>query len=513
MRMVKAFFCLFSSLALHVAVVAATLWVIGNEWTPPLLRGVVYEVDLVTVAPVRPAPDMDADVDAVSEPPSEPRPAPRRVVAATPPPAPPVIPPATPPSPAPREPVPSPPSVSASRPEPNVSAPPPASVPKSAVPVAAPAPPAAPPAVEAEAKPLPGVFRDEEGTVHVGGLRGFAGFADTFALERCGADTFVPEDYFGHYRMGGERFVSIIDGRAGFGKFLLYDSKTGLFRALRRDAEMVFAYGPHFAAEEPVEGVVTILPKKDRYHNEYIRKPAQLMWMPEHPPMEYGTRIDFDERPVTFESDGVRLAGVVVRRPDVEAHSAVVLLTCRDCVAREVTLSMARVLSLRGVVVLVYDGRGCGESGIVSGPLGMRERVDDARAALRHACEVTGFPDDRVGLWGDGAGVECALRAAWGGGAGFVVCSLREGDAVPSALLAELAGPSGLRVSSLWLVSGADARRHWRSVARQAARLATPGRVVFVERYAARPEEPDAPGLVPLPLVLGREFAQWMRSR
>ncbi|WP_459901162.1 alpha/beta hydrolase family protein [Desulfobaculum senezii] len=512
--------CAVASTALHVTVLAAAIWLAGVELRLIPMRPDVYTVDIVDRVP-----PLVAEVQHPATPPVPPPPEPPQEQTTAHPAKKPVT--ATPPQPQTPPPAPRPAASSEPSAPPSAPASDPPSGPPAVLPDTGPPQPSAPKAVSshgaASAPPppkpapsqpapddgpaMPGAYTDEDGTVHVGGLRGFAGFAQTFALERCGADTFVPGDYFGHYHMGGERFVSIIDGRDAFDAFLFYDSQTGLFKALRRDGEMVFAYGADFLPEEPVEGVVTILPKKDRYNNPLIKKPAQLMWMPPDPPMEYGTRITFTEEPITITNEGVRLQGTIVRRPDVPIRAAFVLVHCEHCTPQESALSMARLLALRGCAVLVYDGRGCGGSDVVTGPLTRAHQVSDALAAhsaLRAAMELS---ESRVGLWGDEGGAELALLAAKKLEQGFLVCSLVTRGPARRTGQVTLA-PEGLKVPSLWLCAGPDPAQSWRELRRRLGAVdGASSRFVALgglQDAAAHPET-----VLPLPLRYGAAFTGW----
>lgn len=517
--------CAVASTALHVTVLAAAIWLAGVELRLIPMRPDVYTVDIVdrvpplvaegqhpAAPPVPPPAEPPPPEPPQTKPPQEQtsaHPAKKPVTtpqSATPPPAPQ----RQTASPAPRPAASSVPSAPPSAPP--KSGPPQASAPKPVSSHGAASAPPPPQSAHSQPAPddgsaMPGAYTDEEGTVHVGGLRGFAGFAQTFALERCGADTFVPGDYFGHYHMGGERFVSIIDGRDAFDAFLFYDSQTGLFKALRRDGEMVFAYGADFLPEEPVEGVVTILPKKDRYNNPLIKKPAQLMWMPPNPPMEYGTRITFVEEPITITNKGVRLQGTIVRRPDVPIRAAFVLVHCEHCTPQESALSMARLLALRGCAVLVYDGRGCGGSDVVTGPLTRTHQVSDALAAHSALRAAMDLPESRIGLWGDEGGAELALLAAKKLEQGFLVCSLvTRGPARRTGQVA--LAPEGLKVPSLWLLAGPDPAQSWRELRRRlgAVKGASTRFVLLggLQDAAAQPET-----VLPLPLRYGAAFVGW----
>jgi hypothetical protein len=404
------------SLLLHVGLALAALWSMAELGRAPL-PDKAYIVDLVRLA--RPAPPRP-----VAPAPAAPAPAaPSRARAAPAPAAPaPAAAPHAPPA-ALHRPRPASASAAAPPPGPEAPAPPRRLRRRAGVSLAAPRPRRARPTGLREEDPTRALAQasavQSGDTTHVAGLHGFAAFADTFALDACGADTYVPEDYFGHYAVGRDRVVSVIDGREAYDAFLFYDARTGLHRKLTRRGEMIFTYGPAFDQAEPVVGSVTILPKKDRYEDKRILLPAQLVWLPDVPPMQYGTRVEFTRAGVAVEAPGGELAGTLVLVPEREPVPGVVLLHCADCAGPERMLGFAQALALHGLAVLVYEGRGCGPG--QGGAVSPGERAADALAALRTLRAQPGVDGARVGLWGQGAGGSGGAGGLGQRGAGFLV--------------------------------------------------------------------------------------------
>lgn len=504
------------SLLLHAALALGGLWVAAWPGRAPEPFVPVYTVDLVRMA--APAPEPAPQAGPPPAPAAAPLPAPRAVAPA--------------PAPAaPRNaPVPPPPLASAP-------VPPQASTPVPPAPDAQ--PPAAPafpwlPRADAPAAPAPAPDAPREAdptralaqasatqrgdTTYVTGLHGFAAFADTFALDACGADTYVPEDYFGHYAVGRDRVVSVIDGREAYDAFLFYDARTGLHRKLTRRGEMIFTYGPAFDQAEPVVGSVTILPKKDRYEDKRILLPAQLVWLPDVPPMQYGTRVEFTRAGVAVEAPGGELAGTLVLVPEREPVPGVVLLHCADCAGPERMLGFAQALALHGLAVLVYEGRGCGPG--QGGAVSPGERAADALAALRTLRAQPGVDGARAGLWGQGGGAAVAALAATRSVApDFLVLALvppgPEGAAgAPVAL-------DGVQVPTLVLAMGPEPGTLWADQLEQVARAqrARPGQFE-VRLVPDSPDgsggggaaDPDAEGRKPPGLRLGRVAGPWIRG-
>ncbi|WP_126379000.1 alpha/beta hydrolase family protein [Desulfovibrio ferrophilus] len=356
---------------------------------------------------------------------------------------------------------------------------------------------------------------EKDGTVYVAGTHGFATFADTFNLERCGADTFEPEDFFGHYRVGSRRFVSVIDGLDKFGGFLFYDSQTGMFRKLKQVSNMIFTYGPSFSREGPVAGSVTILPKKDRYQNKYIKKPNQLIWLPEDPPMRYGTLIEFAETELNFDSAGTTLTGTLITRPEGGRVPGVVLTFCTGCIRRDQARGFAQALALHGLAVLIYDVRTC-VGPPAQGEAGLRVLGEDALAAVRALRSRPEVDPDRVGLWGKDNGAQVALAAAsMGVEADFLVLTYAQAGPVNKVSLPPPPRPGGVLVPALWLFSGTRPKTLWREhMAAVEHERSTRGRDFNIMVLPDETEQgaPDAPALQPLSLRYGGRAAPWIKG-
>lgn len=496
------------SLLLHAALALGGLWAAGlDSGARPAPR--VYTVDLVRLERVTARPTIPRPLAARTR--ENPSP-PAAVAAARPVPSAAPVAPSAPPSPPAAAP-----AVPAAPPEPPAVAPP-AAAPAGAEAVALPwlqppAPDPEPPAPrEDPTRALARASATQRGdTTYVTGLHGFAAFADTFALDACGADTYVPEDYFGHYAVGRDRVVSVIDGREAHGAFVLYDSASGLHRKLARRGEMVFTYGPAFDQAEPVEGSVTILPKKDRYGDKLILTPAQLVWLPERPPMQYGTRVVFEQVEVAVDAPGASLAGTLVRLPGGGPAPGVVLVHCADCAGRERMLGFAQALALHGLAVLACEGRGCAQG---RGPAPPQQQADDALAALRTLRAQPGVDGGRAGLWGQGGGAAvAALAAARSVAPDFLV--LAHLPPAPGAAPGPPLTLDGVQVPTLALFMGPRPGELWAGQLDLLARAerARPGQFAARLLPDAPPgADPDAEGLKPPGLRLGRAAGPWVRG-
>lgn len=509
--------CFLISLLMHLLVLAAGLQLAFDFPVRLIAQDPVYHVGLVRLDEIQP-PAPRAMLG-----PKEPAPqvSPEQPVAPVPAPA---SRPAPTPAPAPRPSVPAPVST----------VPPPPLLPPAAE--AAPAQPAAPAPKPISQRMDPNVglleqMRDDEpppqrpenlqttvekdGTIHVAGTHGFATFADTFNLERCGADTFTPEDFYGHYRVGSKRFVSVIDGGQDFDGFLFYDSQTGMFRKLKQVSSMIFTYGPSYGKTSPVAGSVTILPKKDRYQNKYIKKPNQLIWLPETPPMRYGTMIEFTETEVDFDSGGTMLKGTLITRPEGDRQPGVVLTFCTGCIQRAQALGFAQSLALHGLAVFIYDARTCG--GLpAEGEAGLRLLAGDALAAVRAMRTRPEVDPERVGLWGKDNGAQVALAASsMGLEADFLVLTYAPAGPVNKVPLPPPPRPEGVLVPALWIFSGTQPETLWQehmtAVEKVKSRRGRDFRIMLLPDEI-EDENPDAPALQPLSLRYGGRAAPWIQS-
>ena len=496
------------SVALHVAVSLAVIST-ASGWRHPDLTA-IYTVDLV--APDAP-PDTPADmppVEPAPEPGPAPKPAPEPAVQAPPMPPPPAAP-ATPPSP-PQPPIPAP----APSPGPDVAGQlgghgpllvepdlPDAAPPAPGVTAISPVTPPPPSPREQLGGPdLPGVVVSDK-DVRVGGLYGFAGMADTFALEQVGADVFTEEEYTGHYRTRDGRHIDVVDARQSEGMLILHrpadGNETGLARGLHRYGKMIYTYGPTLRGADPVEGSIYLLPKKARYNDENIDVPNQLIWMPSTPPMRYAEKMAIGMRDVSLESQGATLTGVVAWMGREPAPAAV--LAMAGCPPPSALRALARRHAIHGLTVLAFAPRGCDQ--------GRRDwdtalpglLAEDVLAAVRLLREQPQADPGRVGVIGLGAGAALALKAAADPDLAFAVMTCPSGAADPERCALPVPRVTDLlraRAPLIWLLPPGDGGR-WDGLRERLRQAGLP---------------PDAVRALPDPVPPGAdpEEARWLRT-
>lgn len=118
-------------------------------------------------------------------------------------------------------------------------------------------------------------------------------------------------------------------------------------------------------------------------------------------------------RPVTFFSEGLRLAGLLYqpRRPRRSASPAVVLCHGFAAVKELYLPPLARAFAGAGFAVLTFDYRGFGESEGPPGRLIPDEQVRDVRNALTFLASQPGVDGRRVALFGTSLGGGIAVAA------------------------------------------------------------------------------------------------------
>lgn len=485
------------SMALHVAVVTGGLWLAAVFPHTELPPG-IYEVELI-----RPEPPPPPAEEAKPEPPPAPaipaepqkgQVARSEAAAARPAPA---------PRPAPQGAAPPPGSAVAPQGLDMVA---PARVSDADLGLAEPAGPAAPGALDIaprqerpQAQPAPAPGEDvgplagvvqSQGRTDVGGLHGFATFADSFALDRLAREEFELREFAGFYQVQGQpdRYLVVVDASATRGRLLLLDRRTGFLRALKPKNTMVYSYGPAGGGDEPVEGVVYLMPRKARYENDNINLPHQIVWMKAEPPALVAQMVRISEHQLTVRSRGRDLEAMVAMPLEGGGFPGVVWLPggCEPAAVRE---GFARSLAVRGLAVLVFDYPGCRAEAGASSRVTLDDLAQDVAAALEQLRNTAGVDAARCGLWGRDKGLWVAVHAAAQAQPGqepsFVVCAASAGK--DGALAVPEADAAALRVPQLWLLSGPDPAREWRAAQRFLGGLARDGRPVETTLY---PEDP-----------------------
>lgn len=489
------------SMALHVAVVAGGLWLAVAIPHREMPAG-VYEVEIIRPEP--PAPPLESAPASLPAPLARPAPEKGQVAGQeTAAPAPQAEAAASAPAPAP---------ASAPATE-SLDLAPPARVADADPGLAAPEAPAEPgvldiaprrerpvapgPVAAADAGPVVGVVQ-RAGETDVGGLRGFAGRADTFGLDRLAREEFELREFAGFYRVQGQpdRHLVVVDALATRGRLLLLDPETRFLRALKPHNPMVYSYGFPGGGDEPVQGVVYLMPRKARYENDNINLPHQVVWMRDEPPALVAQMVRIREQDVTVRSRGRELRGLAAMPLGPGPFPGVVWLPggCEPAAVRE---GFARSLAVRGLAALVFDYPGCEARAGETSRVSLDDLAQDAAAALAELRRQAGVDPARCGVWGRDRGLWVALRAAAsapaGEGPAFVLAaaSASDGAGEEPALALPEADARAVAAPQLWLLSAPRPERVWRRGYTFLDGLARAGRPVEVTLF---PEDSVAAG-------------------
>lgn len=267
--------------------------------------------------------------------------------------------------------------------------------------------------------------------------------------------TYPTEDFVGHYKDPKTgRVVCVIDAReTPYGKLLLYDSQSGLFRPLTKFGKYIYTYGPSFHEDKPVEGSVVFLADGDRI--------SRIIWQPKDPPAIFPVKVRFSEEKVSFESRGKEHSGTLIIPPGEKRFPAVVWLHGNGCEAPEVAKGFARLLALHNVATMIFTPKGC-ENNIRPNA---EELAELALGAVRFLKKRDDIDNGSVGIWSSGKAIEAGVMAASKrNGPAFLVCSDDSSEAAASTAPSSRA-LGKVRTPALWILSGTDPRSFWGSYA------------------------------------------------
>lgn len=137
-----------------------------------------------------------------------------------------------------------------------------------------------------------------------------------------------------------------------------------------------------------------------------------------------GLRPAFETEPMQWEHDGARLAGTLYLPRGEGPHPAAVFIHGAGAWTRDETLFRvhAERMARRGLAMLIFDKRGCGESTGDWREASLADLAGDARAALGMLAGDPRIDAARVGYFGTSQGGGVALLAAAGAPSpGFLV--------------------------------------------------------------------------------------------
>ncbi len=124
-----------------------------------------------------------------------------------------------------------------------------------------------------------------------------------------------------------------------------------------------------------------------------------IEWKEAGRPAIHGDRTELVEQQVAFESDGATLAGTILRPAGAQPLPGAVVLGGSNWADREVNRRDASIFASFGMVTLIYDKRGFGESGGEE-TVPFSQTARDAAAAVRFLRSRPGVIADQVGLTG-----------------------------------------------------------------------------------------------------------------
>jgi hypothetical protein len=105
---------------------------------------------------------------------------------------------------------------------------------------------------------------------------------------------FTLDEFCGRYEVNGEpgRFVDVTRHPGDAAALVLSDTATGTVRTLRRFSKFIFTYGPAFYENEPVEGSITFLARKDFERIADVDERSRILWQADQPPARVAVRLD-----------------------------------------------------------------------------------------------------------------------------------------------------------------------------------------------------------------------------
>lgn len=249
-----------------------------------------------------------------------------------------------------------------------------------------------------------------EGTLEDGTIRGrldWTGYAGDFDLSRAPEPVArIPPEAFadltGIYRLSPER--SLVVTSRFWGELLVTDLATGRYATLFPTDADAFFVGSAMYLPAPIHARV-------RFERDDDGLPISVGWSEVDGSTVSGPRSEIVEEEVTFESDGTRLLGTLLRPEGPGPFPAAVVLPGSNWSDRSAGRRDAEILVSYGMAAFVYDKRGNGASGGES-TVAFRQTARDAAAALARVADMEGILPDQVGFTGRSRGGWIAPLAA-----------------------------------------------------------------------------------------------------
>ena len=128
---------------------------------------------------------------------------------------------------------------------------------------------------------------------------------------------------------------------------------------------------------------------------------------------ETGVESRFEEHPVEFHNQNVKLAGSLLLPKNEEPFPAVVFVHGAGPQTRESYRELGEYFASQGIAALIYDKRGTGQSGGAYESLGPYENlVNDALSAVALLKQRREIAPSQIGMWGLSQGAYISAAAA-----------------------------------------------------------------------------------------------------
>jgi dienelactone hydrolase len=138
---------------------------------------------------------------------------------------------------------------------------------------------------------------------------------------------------------------------------------------------------------------------------------------------ETGAQSGFEEHPVEFHNQTVKLAGSLLLPKNEAPVPAVVFVHGAGRQTREPYREVGKYFASQGIAALIYDKRGVGKSGGAYQSCAPYENlVNDALSAVAFLKQRPEIAPSQIGIWGLSQGADiCAAAASRSGGIKFII--------------------------------------------------------------------------------------------
>jgi uncharacterized protein len=202
-------------------------------------------------------------------------------------------------------------------------------------------------------------------------------------------------EYQGTYRWSSDStlYLQLWSEFSGKNQLVAFD-ESGDVRTLYPVSRDRFTLGPGAAVPSPVEGNVT-------FRRDASGRIVSLEWERIGGAKRAAERVEIERREnVSFASDSIRLAGMLISPTTKKKHPAIILVHASGAEDREYMVPLAHFLVRHGMALLSYDKRGAGESTGNWRTASFSDLADDVLAALRYLETRDDVDRTQIGLFG-----------------------------------------------------------------------------------------------------------------